>query len=136
MHESSLHFPLAAALARLSWKVALPPPQNIGTTKHKFLLTPLALKSRKIIGVLIPLLAFLTSDYKASQISLSNTSVRKIVVLFCVKSLYTIFFFKVKHLPPLNIFLTFIGLLTFLLSNNLKLPSNEANYGQYHNGKE
>ena len=90
--------------------MALPPPQNIGTTKHKFLLTPLALKSRKIIGVLIPLLAFLTSDCKASQISLSNTSVRNIVVLFYIKSLYTIFFFKVKHLPPLNIFFNFYRL--------------------------
>lgn len=121
---------------QLSWKVALPPAQNIGTTKCKFLLTPLALKSRKIIGVLIPLLAFLTFDCKASQISFSNTPVRKIVVLFCIKSSYTIFFPKVKHPPPLSMFLTFIGLLTFLLSNNLKLPSNEANYGQYHNGKE
>lgn len=31
---------------------------------------------------------------------------------------------------------TFIGLLALLLSNNLKLPGNEANYGQYHNGKQ
>lgn len=56
-------------------------------------------------------------------------------VLFFIESLYTVFL-KIKHHLPLSMCFTFIGLLTLLLPNNLKLPGNEANYGQYHNGKQ
>lgn len=132
MHNSSLHVPLEVTLKQHRWAS-----QNIGTTKCIFIVTVLAVKPRKIIGVLILLSAFQTSDWEASQNTLCNTLDWKTVVLFFIKSLYTFFFFpKVKHHLLLSMFLTFIGLLTFLLSNNLKLPGNEANYGQYHNGKE
>lgn len=131
MHNSSPHVPLEVTLKQHRWAS-----QNIGTTERKFIVMFLALRPRKIIGVLILLSAFQASDCEASQNTLCNTSDWKTVVLFFIKSLYTFFFSKVKHHLLLSMFLTFIGLLTFLLSNNLKLPGNEANYGQYHNGKE
>lgn len=109
--------------------------QNIGTTKCRFIVTFFAFKPRKIICILILILAFLTFDCEAPW--------TLCVTLWTIKShssllhKVTVYHFsKIKHHLPLSMCFTFIGLLTLLLSNNLKLPGNEANYGQYHNGKQ